>query len=225
MLVSDLAPGAEGSVKVLDFGIAKIADTEGGEQLHLTQTGEVFGSPLYMSPEQCSGDPVDQRTDIYSLGCVYFEMLTGTPPHVGNTALRTMMLHQAEPAPKLHEASLGKSFSRAAETTIDRMLQKHPNDRQQTMKEVLSDLHSGHKANKASTASNKEKRLVERKISLSVPSLCGIVCATILGSAILTVLAFMAVDSATNPLEPVISTPSDIQPVKHESTKDGTIAL
>ncbi|MBI2809866.1 MAG: hypothetical protein HYX67_03405, partial [Candidatus Melainabacteria bacterium] len=108
----------------------------------LTRTGEVFGSPLYMSPEQCSGSPVDHRSDIYSLGCVLFETLTGTPPHLGANALRTMMLHQSEPAPMLKQASLGKSFPPALEEVVKKMLQKDPNDRYQDMVLVANDLNA-----------------------------------------------------------------------------------
>jgi eukaryotic-like serine/threonine-protein kinase len=61
--------------KVLDLGIAK-----GEDDLHLTATGEVFGSPLYMSPEQCMGQPVDARSDVYSLGCLMYETLAARPP-------------------------------------------------------------------------------------------------------------------------------------------------
>ncbi len=58
----------------------------------LTKTGEIFEVPIIVSPEQCSGEAVDHRSDIYSLGCVLFEAITGTPPLVGSNALRTMML-------------------------------------------------------------------------------------------------------------------------------------
>ncbi len=70
--------GAEQKVKLVDFGIAKIMDKTATKAL--TQTGEVFGSPLYMSPEQARGMPTDARSDIYSLGCVMYELLSGVPP-------------------------------------------------------------------------------------------------------------------------------------------------
>ncbi len=112
MISSNQPFGSEGFVKVVDFGIAKLAYAEDGETQSLTTTGEIFGSPLYMSPEQCFGLAVDYRCDIYSLGCVLFESLVGTPPHVGQNALSTMMLHQSQQAPALKEASLGKDFPR-----------------------------------------------------------------------------------------------------------------
>ncbi len=73
-------------VKVVDFGLAKI----GEEAQRLTQTGEIWGSPLYMSPEQCNGHSMDARSDIYSLGAVLYESLTGTVPFAGTSFLDTI---------------------------------------------------------------------------------------------------------------------------------------
>ena len=80
-------------VKVLDFGIAKLMPASGKLPQNLTQTGEVFGSPIYMSPEQCLGQTLDQRSDIYSMGTMLYEALTGVPPLVGNTIVDTMQMH------------------------------------------------------------------------------------------------------------------------------------
>lgn len=140
MLVGEMPTGCEGSVKILDFGIAKIAGHEGGEMQALTKTGEIFGSPLYMSPEQCSGGRVDHRSDIYSLGCVLFEALTGTPPCVGENALSTMMLHQTQTSPTLREASLGGEYPPELEAIAARMIAKLPADRYQDLGKAAMDL-------------------------------------------------------------------------------------
>jgi tRNA A-37 threonylcarbamoyl transferase component Bud32 len=129
-------------VKIVDFGIAKVMTTKEAESLNLTRTGEVFGTPFYMSPEQCLGLALDQRADIYSLGCVMFEALTGFPPFMGETALSTMMKHQTEKPPTLREASLGKEFPQAMENVMSRMLEKDPRARYQNLLEVVSDLKS-----------------------------------------------------------------------------------
>ncbi len=84
-------------VKVVDFGIAKILSGEELQQ-HLTQTGEMLGTPQYMSPEQCLGNPLDKRSDIYSLGCVVYEMLSGHPPHRGENILQTLHKHVSDAA-------------------------------------------------------------------------------------------------------------------------------
>lgn len=133
MLLNDVPEGIETGVKILDFGIAKLAHSGDGEGQTLTQTGEIFGSPLYMSPEQCLGGKVDHRADVYSLGCVIFESLTGTPPYVGENALMTMMLHQTATIPTLKEGSLGSEFPPQLERLVSSMLAKNPDDRYQNL--------------------------------------------------------------------------------------------
>lgn len=128
------------SVRVVDFGIAKLTAEDIQPTQALTKTGEIFGSPLYMSPEQCLGKPVDFRSDIYSLGCVMFEALTGLPPFLGQTALSTMMQHQSTDAPTLKQSTLGKDFPDAIEKIIRLMLEKNPESRYQDMKSVARDL-------------------------------------------------------------------------------------
>jgi tRNA A-37 threonylcarbamoyl transferase component Bud32 len=82
--------------KIVDFGLAKIASSD----LSLTSTGQVLGSPLYMSPEQCMGDKLDHRSDIYSLGCIMYECLAGRPPFIGESILDVFRLHaEGLPAP------------------------------------------------------------------------------------------------------------------------------
>ncbi len=123
--------------KIVDFGIARIVSEAG---LTLTQTDDVFGTPLYMSPEQCVSARVDQRSDIYSLGCVIFEALTGAPPFRGESSLSTMMQHKNDLPASLTEASLGLNFSRTLETMVATMLAKDPDLRYQSCAEVSQKL-------------------------------------------------------------------------------------
>ncbi|MCC7530437.1 MAG: protein kinase [Candidatus Melainabacteria bacterium] len=127
-------------VKVLDFGIAKLTGVDEVNQQTLTKTGEIFGSPLYMSPEQCMGVAVDHRSDLYSLGCVFYEALTSAPPFMGETALSTMMKHQSENQTTLKEASLGMHFPPALEHVISKLLEKDPHNRYQSASQLASDL-------------------------------------------------------------------------------------
>jgi eukaryotic-like serine/threonine-protein kinase len=90
-----------GHAAVTDFGIARALSMAGAPDL--TRTGVAVGTPLYMSPEQIAGDSVDGRSDVYSLGCVLFEMLSGAPPYQGSTALAILARHAADPVPKLRE--------------------------------------------------------------------------------------------------------------------------
>lgn len=128
-------------VKILDFGIAKmIDDTTPGA----TTTGELFGTPAYMSPEQALGKIVDCRTDQYSLACVLFECLTGTPPFVGSGQLSVMMQHVQSEIPTLEESTLNiHYFPEHIQCVLDRMLSKSPEDRYDSLHEVTEDLIDG----------------------------------------------------------------------------------
>jgi eukaryotic-like serine/threonine-protein kinase len=119
--------------KVLDFGIAKLAD-EGTSSVK-TRTGALMGTPAYMSPEQCRGaGAVDHRTDIYSLGCMMVEMLSGRPPFIGEGPGDVIAMHLYEPAPSLAR------FAPMLDPLIQRMLVKKPQDRFPSMNEVLAEL-------------------------------------------------------------------------------------
>jgi serine/threonine protein kinase len=126
--------------KIVDFGIAKLQSSELSRAMTLTTTGEIFGTPLYMSPEQCMGAGVDGRSDIYALGCMLFETLTGAPPFSGSNPLEIMMQHGTGVVPSLKEASLGETFPPALERVIHRMLAKDPKDRYQDCSAVAVDL-------------------------------------------------------------------------------------
>ena len=140
MLVKNTSGSLGGSVKVVDFGIAKLTGKDEYNQMTLTRTGEVFGSPLYMSPEQCMGIAVDHRSDLYSLGCVMYEALTGAPPVVGDNALTTMMRHQTETPIPMRQASLGLEFPDAIEHVVAKLLEKDPEKRYESANLLTADL-------------------------------------------------------------------------------------
>jgi serine/threonine protein kinase len=127
------------TAKIVDFGIAKLAGSGDLHQQSLTATGEIFGSPYYMSPEQCLGTEIDHRADIYSLGCTLFEVLCGRPPFIGESALQTVMMHQNKPSPTIESVS-GKFSSDEIEELVAKMLMKRPADRYQSMEQVVHDL-------------------------------------------------------------------------------------
>lgn len=137
ILVTDPHTNAE-IVKILDFGIAKFQDNaEEGQKL--TRTGEICGSPVYMSPEQGRGLPVDARSDLYSLGCVMTEMLTGKPPFLGSNAIETIIMHLNDP-PKLTAMPDGKRIPSALEAVILRCLEKDISRRYHSAEELMKDL-------------------------------------------------------------------------------------
>lgn len=140
MIIGDREGTLTNAVKVVDFGLAKITGVDGFNQQTLTKTGEIFGSPLYMSPEQCMGVAVDHRSDLYSFGCVIYETLTGAPPLIGDSALSTMMKHQSEKPLSLKEASLGVDYPRQLESLVERLLEKDPGDRFQDATTLTAEL-------------------------------------------------------------------------------------
>lgn len=133
VMVVEGAPGRY-SIKMLDFGIAKILDDEVGQDL--TQTGMTFGTPEYMSPEQASGELVDARSDIYSLGCLFFAMLTGRPPFENRNKLALLNHHVSTPAPSV-AATATQPISKELDQLVAKMLSKRPIDRPASMEEVL----------------------------------------------------------------------------------------
>lgn len=141
MLVGDNGEDASKSVvKIVDFGIAKLVDDGGHTIQGLTKPGEIFGSPLYMSPEQCMGIKLDARADMYSLGVAMFQTLTGRAPLLGRSAIETTMLHQSEMPPALHAVAPDIDFSPALESIVARMLAKNPDERFRNLAEVASAL-------------------------------------------------------------------------------------
>ncbi|MGD8318024.1 MAG: serine/threonine-protein kinase [Myxococcales bacterium] len=121
-------------VKVLDFGIAKVAN--GCKRI--TRDGEVLGTPHYMSPEQCEGENVDHRTDIYALGVLLYEMITGQVPHDADTMMGILTKHLYEDPlpPKVRVPHISDELQRV----IMRCLEKKPEHRYQTMSELEADL-------------------------------------------------------------------------------------
>ncbi len=131
VLHRDLKPGnimrrKDGSVALIDFGLAKRAKLESA----ITDKGEIFGTPYYMSPEQGHGSAVDERSDIYSLGIIFFELLTGDKPYQGGTAMGIIYKHARASIPLLPPR-----FAKY-QALINMMLAKLPEDRLQSAAEI-----------------------------------------------------------------------------------------
>jgi predicted Ser/Thr protein kinase len=128
---------ARGAVRLMDFGIAKSIDSES----HATATGSILGTPEYMSPEQVRGERVDARSDLYSLGIVVFELLTGRVPFRAETPLAVLMKHVHE-EPPWAEAAARAPISDAARGALERALSKEPAQRFQSAAEMAEALES-----------------------------------------------------------------------------------
>ncbi|MBI3654023.1 MAG: protein kinase [Acidobacteria bacterium] len=124
MVLPSEAEGEPETIKVVDFGIAKLRDLSSNN--HLTQTGIVMGTPYYMSPEQCRGESLDARSDVYSLAATLYEMIAGNPPFTAPTATGVVAKHLTEQPPMLAPQL---NVPAALEATIRRALTKDRNAR------------------------------------------------------------------------------------------------
>jgi serine/threonine-protein kinase len=124
-----------GDVKVMDFGIARAMDDLGAT---LTSTWNVIGTAQYLSPEQAVGEPADYRSDIYSTGCLLFELLTGEPPFTGETPVSIAYQHASSTAPLVR--TLKADLPEGIETVLAVALSKKPEDRYQSAQAMLDDI-------------------------------------------------------------------------------------
>lgn len=133
VLHRDLKPAnvmlrVDGTVSLIDFGLAKANEND----VSLTGTREIFGTPYYMSPEQGHAEIIDARSDLYSLGVVFYEMLTGRKPYNGATAMEVIYKHKRAELPEI-----GPQFA-AYDALLRRLLAKAPGDRYQSAGELLA---------------------------------------------------------------------------------------
>lgn len=138
-------------VKLTDFGIAKIFGEQNMQSL--TRTGEILGTPLYMSPEQCVGSALDQRSDIYSLGCVMYEALTGEPPFPSDTPFEAMLNHVHKEVP------MPDQVDKALASVVLHTLQKTADARPQSMAALSTELDKAAKGMPSSFKAVKKWRM------------------------------------------------------------------
>jgi serine/threonine protein kinase/tetratricopeptide (TPR) repeat protein len=123
-------------VGIVDFGLAKLTASSPVQGSTLTKTGDVFGSPPYMAPEQCVGNKIDERCDIYAFGCLMYETLTGRPPLLGDTPVATIMKQMHTVPPPMSEVKPDAKIPETLQDIIFKSLSKHPAARQQSMAEL-----------------------------------------------------------------------------------------
>lgn len=133
IMVQRSSDGVE-EIKIIDFGVAKVLESE--QPSNLTKTGDIFGTPSYMSPEQCQGKPVDYRSDVYAIGCIAYELFSGNPPFMGSTPVELLLKHLDEKHKQLKPIKGLKGLNQV----IDAALAKDPAYRYQSCEELLLDL-------------------------------------------------------------------------------------
>ena len=133
---------AQESCKVLDFGIAKWSRDEDATKIDQleTQAGTVFGTPRYMSPEQAQGTPLDARSDLYSLGVLLYQMLSGRAPFVDDDAVVVMARHIKDPPPRFDTMTPEVKVPESIEALLWRVLAKSPAERPATAEQMIAEL-------------------------------------------------------------------------------------
>lgn len=149
MIHRDLKPSniivdsTSGEVKLVDFGIAKIQQDDSTKSQNLTETGGFLGSPAYMSPEQCLGEEIDARADIYSLGCIIYEMFAGEQLYAGNNPVQLIAKHLESSTKKLDKRfSKEGKISDSIQSIVLKCLEKKKNDRFKSVDQIAKDLSS-----------------------------------------------------------------------------------
>jgi serine/threonine protein kinase/Tfp pilus assembly protein PilF len=157
---SNIMIDREGNARILDFGIARTLEEKG-----ITGAGVMIGTPEYMPPEQAEGRDVDRRSDIYSLGIILFEMVTGRAPFEGDTPLSVAMKHKSEapPSPKTLDPQVSDDLARL----ILRCLEKDKARRYQTAEELLADLGAVEKGVPTTERAAARKPLTSREITVT----------------------------------------------------------
>ena len=189
----------DGKVKIMDFGLAKIG--QGGQ---VTKIGSTIGTAAYMSPEQSSGEDVDQRTDIWSFGVVLYEMLTVQLPFKGDyeqAVIYSILNESPEPV-----TAVRTGVPMELERITNKLLAKNINERYQSMTDVLVDLQTLRKKSTTSEASSITKDITQRKRKLPLK---WITASAVLVIAILSFLIIKPWESSTHPIRSIAVLPLD----------------
>jgi serine/threonine protein kinase len=206
-------------VKVVDFGVAKLMGGTAEGAQRLTQTGEVCGSPVYMSPEQCMGQELDLRSDIYSMGILIYETLTGKLPLIGRTMVDTMSKHVSEMPPSFSKIRPDLYIPERIEQVVMKAMAKDPADRHQNMDELREDLENAI-PKPGRSSSLRHSQMSSSRDSLTGPSLLepkklplpAIIAASVGGVIVIALAIFglthLGAPNPTQSAQPQVTTPA-----------------
>jgi serine/threonine protein kinase len=215
ILVDDLSAPLKIKAKVLDFGLAKVMEAEGQESKSLTQTGGVVGTPNYMSPEQCLGKRVDRRTDVYAIGCILYEAVTGRKAFDGNSPLEIMNAHlQKTPAP--FNRSDFEDSDHSFEAALLKAMETDADHRYQSVDELLADLQKLESNQKVVIV---KKRHFQKKL-LRKPVL---IAFTVLTGLLAVLLAISTLLPQTSPRLNLTDNVDDLSPVRPDTVNGKTL--
>lgn len=187
------------NVKVIDFGIAKMVDTK--EEVTLTNTGDLFGTPAYMSPEQCLGEASDNRTDIYALGCIAHELFTGASPYPSLSTLAVLNAHVNEDVPSFKAPEQLKGIDLVAR----KALAKNKEHRYRSAKEMFEEIEKVETGDKIHYVARESKEKRAKKLFRFL-----IVSATLVLIGLLAFLQIFKADTIESLSERIRSNPKDV---------------
>jgi eukaryotic-like serine/threonine-protein kinase len=198
--------GAQELCKVLDFGIAKWSRDEDATKIDQleTQAGTVFGTPRYMSPEQAQGTPLDPRSDLYSLGVLLYQMLSGRAPFVDDDAVVVMARHIKDPPPRFDTMEPEVNVPEAIEALVWRVLAKAPADRPDTAEQMIAELDAAEASVRALESGPRSTLITQEKRPFPVQR-------ALLGAAAFAFVALLllAVFGPRRAAPPTVSVPND----------------
>src|SRR6266700_5758687 len=222
----DLKPGnimrdPHGRILVMDFGLARSLESDG-----VTKTGAVLGTMEYMSPEQAMGSELDPRSDLFTVGLIFFELLTGKMPFKAETALASLLKRVQERAVPL--SSLDSAIPIAVEQVVAKCLERDPNQRYQTAQEMIDDLHNFLGHGTATTRRLPPIHIVRRKMPWKwIGGVAAVILLAILGfflrGRLFTATTTHAPGRASSAVTPVSVLVADFQNNTSDTIFDGTL--
>jgi len=195
---------SNGEVKLMDFGLARVLDVAS----NLSRTGDILGTPYYLSPEQAQGHKVDGRADIYSLGVTFYYMLSGKKPFEGDTTLSIILKHINEKPPIIRQTA--PEIPECISNVINKMLEKDPGKRYQSADELIDDINLCHNG---IVAEDSDAKTITAQTAPAKAKPRKIISWKMIGSAAILAVALVMLISMASKKKPAAQTPNDVNPI------------